>query len=124
MITNIMAGPYLTVSSGSGQYYNSTGMPMAGMLRYHSGGQVEVYNGSSWQTVSSNASIALSSVAEAALSWAIKKMNEEIELEKMAKEHPAIKLAVDNVRKAEEQLKTTVILTKEEQANTTQYHPV
>lgn len=115
MITNIMGGQYLTVGHNGQTYYNNTSQPAAGMLRYHSGGRVEVYDGNSWLTCSGSANINLSPDAERALTWAIQKQREEQELEKLSKEHPAVQAAIENLRRAEEQLKTTIILSKDEQ---------
>lgn len=114
MITSIMGGQYITVNHNGQTYYNNTSQPAAGMLRYHSGGRVEVYDGSSWITCSGSANITLSPDAESALSWAIQKQREEQELEKLSREHPAVQAALENLRKAEEQLKITVILSKDE----------
>ena len=115
MITGIIGGQYISVQSPSGTYYNNSSMPMAGMLRYHSGGRTEVYDGSSWQTVSGSAQVNLSPDATLALDWAIRKRAEEQELEEISRVHPAVKAALENMRKAEEQLKITVILSKDEQ---------
>lgn len=118
MITSIMGGQYLTVGHNGSTYYNNTSQPAAGMLRYHSGGKVEVYNGSSWMTVSGSANISLSPIAEQAITWAIQKQQEDKELEKLGKNHPAIQAAIENLRRAEEQLKTTIILSKDEEQTT------
>lgn len=115
MITSIMSGQFINVTHNGQTYYNNTSQPAAGMLRYHSGGRVEVYDGNSWLTCSGSANINLSPDAERALTWAIQKQREEQELEKLSKEHPAIQAAVENLRRAEEQLKTTIILSKDEQ---------
>ena len=114
MITNIMGGQYITVNHNGQTYYNNTSQPAAGMLRYHSGGRVEVYDGSSWLTCSGSANITLSPIAEQALSWAIQKQREEQDLEKLASNHPAVQFALENLRRAEEQLKATIILSKDE----------
>jgi multidrug resistance efflux pump len=113
-----MGGQYITVNHSGSAYYNNTGQPAAGMLRYHSGGRVEVYDGSSWTTASGSANITLSPVAEQAITWAIQKQQEERDLEKLSQNHPAIQAALENLRRAEEQLKTTVILSKDEQPTT------
>jgi multidrug resistance efflux pump len=113
-----MGGQYITVSHNGQTYYNNTSQPAAGMLRYHSGGRVEVYDGSSWITVSGSANITLNPVAEQAITWAIQKQREEQELEKLSQNHPAIQAALENLRRAEEQLKTTIILSKDEQTTT------
>ena len=115
MITSIMGGQYLTVGHNGQTYYNNTSQPAAGMLRYHSGGRVEVYDGNSWITCSGSANINLSPDAERALAWAIQKQREEQELEKLASGHPAVQYALENLRRAEEQLKTTIILSRDEE---------
>ena len=115
MITSIMGGQYLTVGHNGQTYYNNTSQPAAGMLRYHSGGRVEVFDGNSWITCSGSANITLSPVAEQAITWAIQKQREEQELENLAQDHPAIQAALENLRKAEEQLKTTIILSRDEE---------
>lgn len=115
MITSIIGGQYITVNHNGQTYYTNTGQPMSGMMRYHSGGKVEVYDGSSWITASGSANVTLSPDAERALSWAIQKQREEQELEKLAHNHPAIQAALENLRRAEEQLKTTIILSRDEE---------
>ena len=97
----------------------------AGMVRYNGSNQsMEVYDGASWLQIASNhASIDLSGSANAALNWAMRKMAEEAELEKLAKSHPAVKAAYENLKRAEEQLKITVILSKEP-SEQVQHHPV
>lgn len=115
MITGLMAGKYLTIDNVSGHYYNNTGSPMAGMLRYHSGGKVEVFDGNSWMTISSYPSINLTPETQSAIEWAMLKQREDREIEKLSEEHPAIKAAYDNLKKAQEQLKATIILSKDEQ---------
>lgn len=124
MITGITGGRYLSVvANGGTTYYNSSSQPMAGAMRYHSGGRVEVFDGNSWMQVSSYGNIELTPDAQAALDWALKKIEEEKELEKLSKEHPAVKAAYESLKRAEEQLKVTVILSKE-QPNNIDYHPV
>ncbi len=118
MITSIMGGQYIAVNHNGQTYYNNNSMPMTGMLRYHSGGRVEVYDGNSWITCSGSANITLSAEAERALTWAIKKQREDEELEKLSQNHPAVLAALENLRKAEEQLKTTIILSRDEETTT------
>lgn len=110
-----MGGQYITIGHNGQTYYNNTSQPMAGMLRYHSGGRVEVFDGNSWITASGSANVALSPDATQAITWAIQKQREEQELEKLSKEHPAVQAALENLRRAEEQLKTTIILSKDEE---------
>ena len=41
------------------------------------------------------------------------------EIRKMAEDHPAVKIAMENLKRAEEQLQATVILSKEHEQSTT-----
>lgn len=116
MITNIVGGQYLNIQTPGVTYYNNSSMPGAGMLRYHSGGKVEVHDGNSWLGVSGSAHLSLSPDATSALEWAIKKRAEEQEIERLSKDHPAVKAAYENVKRAEEQLKATIILSKDEES--------
>lgn len=113
MITNLTTGPFLTTNSPGGMYYNSSNMPAAGMLRYHSGGKVEVFDGNNWMTVSSSANISLTAETEQILHWARGEMNKQAELIKLAKDHPAVKAAMEAVERAKEQLEIVKILSKE-----------
>lgn len=95
--------------------YIPPGGQSAGMLRYNTNmNMVEVYDGQAWKEVSSYANVALTMEADALLDWARKKRDEEAQLEALAKEHPVIKAAYENLKRAELQLKTTIILSKDE----------
>jgi hypothetical protein len=89
--------------------------PSAGMVRYNGNiNNFEAYDGSTWMTLSGSiASIGMNANAESAIDWAMKKMAEEKEFELLAGNHPAIKIALENLNKAQEQLKATVLLSKE-----------
>jgi hypothetical protein len=67
---------------------------------------------------SSVASVGLTGDAVSAITWAKKKMEEESNLEKLAREHPAINIALDNLKKAKIQLDATIILSKEHDQTT------
>jgi hypothetical protein len=87
----------------------------SGQVRYHNN-VFQVFDGQFWQNLSTNyADIALTNDATAAITWAIKKMSEEAELQRMADSHPAVKAAYENMKRAAEQLKATIILSKDEQ---------
>ena len=75
--------------------------------------QVEVYDGVAWIAISMNANLSLSYSAEETIRWAHEKMTEEAKLEELAKENAAVKIALENVKKAQEQLKITAHLAKE-----------
>jgi hypothetical protein len=100
--------------------YIPSGGQSAGMLRYNTNiNIIEVYDGQVWKEVSSNfANVALTSEAEALLDWARKKRDEELQLEVLAKEHPAINIALGNLKKAKIQLDATIILSKEHDETT------
>ena len=122
MIKDITAsGPFIQVMGG-GNYtpYINMSNPSAGMTRFNGNTQsLEVYDGHSWMVMSSIvASVGLTGEAISILSWAKQKMEDESVLEKLAKEHPAINLALDNVKKAKTQLDAIIILSKEHDQTT------
>jgi hypothetical protein len=118
MITNINGGPYIAVTNGNpaGPYIsNYNNQSMVGMVRYN-GNHVEVYDGSTWLILSTPpVTIDLTGSANAAIAWAMSKMEEEAELQRMADNHPAVKAAYENLKRSAEQLKTTIILSKNEE---------
>ena len=113
-------GRYISVSGGiPTNPYISPGSQSAGMMRYNTNmNNVEVYDGQSWKEVSSYANVALSGEAESLLDWARKKRDEECQMQALAKDHPAIKIALDNLEKAKLQLDATIILSKEHDTST------
>lgn len=74
----------------------------------------EVFDGNSWCAMAERAEVGLTPPANDAIEWAIKKMREEKEIEKLAQENYAVKNALDAVRKAEEQLKIVAHIAKPE----------
>jgi hypothetical protein len=117
----IPTGPFITVNGGGNftPYINMNNIS-AGMVRYNSNIHgLEIYDGSTWMSLHSNiVSVGLNNDAVKAITWALKKMDEEAELEKLAKEHPAINFALDNLKKAHRQLDATIILSKEHDKTT------
>jgi hypothetical protein len=114
------SGKYLTVSGGqpATTYINPySGAQGAGMMRYNgSNYNIEVYDGTMWQTLqSSHASVQLDSEAISILDWAKEKQRQEMELESLSLNHPAVKAAYENVKRAKEHLQTTIILSKDAQ---------
>jgi hypothetical protein len=121
MFKGITGGQHIVVSNGNPMTpYIPAGNQSAGMLRYNSNSQnIEVYDGSIWKELTASyASVDLNHDAQNAISWAKGKMKDEAELEKLAKEHPAINLALDNLKKAQRQLDATIILSKEHEKTT------
>jgi hypothetical protein len=117
----ISSGPFVSVSSGGNftPYINMSNAS-AGMTRWNGNtNNFEVYDGASWMVLSSNvATIGLTGDATNAITWALRKIEEESKLEKLAKEHPAINLALGNLKKAKIQLDATIILSKEHDTST------
>jgi len=117
-------GKYMQVLGGTppNTYTGSVGnlCGVVGNVRFNSSSQTfEVYDGTTWVTLqNSYASIGLTSQAESILDWAYKKMTEEAELEQLSKDNPAVAAAVENLNKAKEQLKATIILSKEYEKTT------
>jgi hypothetical protein len=114
------SGKYLTVSGGqpATTYINPySGAQGAGMMRYNgSNYNIEVYDGTVWQTLqSSHASIQLDNEAIGILDWAKSAMFEEIKIKELARNNPAIAAAQENVKRAKEQLEITIMLSKDAQ---------
>ena len=107
------SGRYLQVTGGNSiNPYIPPGGQSAGMLRYNTNmNNIEVYDGQVWKEISSSyANVSMTLEAEALLDWARKKRDEEIELEALAKEHPAINIALANLKKAKMQLDATFLV--------------
>lgn len=116
MIKSIHGSEYVHVSgSPQDMPYINMNTPSAGLVRYKEY-TFEVYDGYNWKTATASApTIDLSSHVKEILTWAERKMKQELELQQLAKYHPAIELAYQNFLKAEQHLNTTIILSKNEQ---------
>jgi multidrug resistance efflux pump len=90
------------------------------MMRYNASNyNIEVYDGSIWKELVSNyADISLTREAEVLLDWAKAKMAEEMEYQQLSEEHPAVQIALENLKKAKAQLDATIILSKEHDETT------
>jgi len=96
--------------------------PIQGMMRVW-GSDIQVFNGSNWTNINASyALIKLDTDALDLLQWAKKKKIEEEVLISLPSDHPAVKIARQNVNqakqelaRAEEQLKITEILSQDEQ---------
>jgi hypothetical protein len=109
-------GRYINVVGGNPiNPYIPPGGQSAGMIRYNTNmNNVEVYDGIVWKELSNGcASVALTAEAEALLDWIRKKRDEEMKLESLSREHPAVKIALENLERAKQQLDATIILSKE-----------
>lgn len=119
MIKGIMSSnPYISVGSTNYPYFN-TATPSAGLLRYNGNVScIEVYDGSYWQQVHTFQDINLTPIANEILDWAKNKMQEEKLRTILASTHPAVAAALENLKRAEEQLQTTIHLLKEHETTT------
>ncbi len=95
MIKSIVSqGPYLVVNGGYHNYpYSSPGAVCAGQLRWNTNtNEMEVNDGVIWRSLGANStSISLTNEAQDALSWALKKMTEERELNQRIQRHPGLR---------------------------------
>ena len=115
------SSPYLMVNSGgSTMSYINMSNPSAGMMRYNGSNQnIEVYDGNIWQMMSGGtATIETSFAANEIFAWAQKRMAEEKEWEKLAETNNAVKLALENMNQARQQLDITAKLVKDHNETT------
>lgn len=100
MIRQISAtGKYMTVSGGSPSFpYISAGSVGAGMMRWNPNMNcIEVNDGNMWKSINMDyTTIQMNPVAEAAIDWAQRKMNEERDLDELCKRFPGLQKARDN----------------------------
>ena len=118
MIKGISAtGRYFTTSGGNASTYVNgySGAQGVGNVRYNtSGQQMEVYDGNNWITINTSiATVGLNNEAESLLDWARKKRDEESAWESLAKDNQAVKIALDNLEKAKQQLDITAKLARD-----------
>lgn len=118
MISNIFpTGKYMQVSGGTASTYinNYSGSQGVGNMRYNTGNQrMEVFDGNNWTQLNmATSSVGLSSEAEALLDWARNKRDEESYWESLAKDNEAVKIALENLEKAKQQLKITATLARD-----------
>ena len=123
MIKNITPiGRYITVSGGnSSTYVNGySGAQGVGNMRFNTSTQnMEVFDGSSWITLNMDyASVGLNGDAESLLDWAREKRNEELAWKTLAKNNKAVKIALDNLEQAKQQLDITAKLAREYEKTT------
>ena len=112
------AGRYVMVQGGfpATTYINtSSGFMNVGDVRYNTNIQrLEVYDGNMWVELNtSHASVGLTPDAELAIDWARQKLNEELALERKAKDNPAIADLLKQRNTIDEQIKVIEILTKD-----------
>lgn len=117
MIRSLIGQKHIEVESGypSSTFYQNNANPMSGMVRYVNN-YFEAYDGTTWHRIDmTSASIKLSKTASEAIDWAIKQIEIESNIEALGQDNLAIKAAHDNFKRASEQLKTTIILSKDQE---------
>lgn len=116
------SGRYVQVTGGSASTYVNgySGLQGVGNMRYNTSNQnMEVFDGSSWITLNMGyAQVGLNNEAESLLDWARKKRDEELAWESLAKDNQAVKIALDNLEKARQQLDITAKLAREYEQTT------
>ena len=123
MISNVFpTGRYVQVSGGNASTYVNgySGAQGIGNMRYNTSSQrMEVFDGSSWVTLNmGSASVGLSPEAEALLDWVKSKQSQEIEILELATKNEAVRIALENVKKAQDQLSITAHLSREHEQTT------
>jgi hypothetical protein len=92
---------------------NNQNNPIQGMIRV-SNTDLEVFNGSSWQQLSTSyATVGLDQDVLDIVQWARKKRDEEMMWQSLANENKAVKIALDNLEQARQQLDITAKLARE-----------
>ena len=116
MIKGLQGITGITVSGGNTALPyipSNSNNPIQGMIRINNT-ELEVFNGSSWQMLSSSyATVGLDQDVLDLIQWARKERDKQLEYERMAKDHPAIQHAINAIKRAEEQLDLVAKLSKE-----------
>ena len=110
-------GKYMQVTGGNASNYvnNYSGAQGVGNMRFNTANQcLEVYDGNNWIQLQMNyATVGLNYEAESLLDWAAKKRAEELEYDQLAKNNQAVKIAIENLKEAQQQLRVTATLAKD-----------
>lgn len=111
MIGHINIGKHISVSGGTLPHFTLNPNPGSGMIRYNPVVGIEVFNGDSWYPVpKTSINLDLNKEANLALDWAIEKMKEEEKIKELSHHNESLRIAYENYKKAEEQLKITANL--------------
>jgi hypothetical protein len=116
MIKGLMGSAGIIVQGGntSVPYINQTSSnPMQGMIRVW-GTDMQVFDGNNWMNMSTSyATVELNGDTQSLLNWAREKRDEEIVWQSLAKDSKAVKIALDNLEQARQQLDITAKLSRE-----------
>ncbi len=115
-------GRYVQVSGGtSSTYVNGySGLQGVGNMRYNTSNQhMEVFDGNNWVMLNmGSVSVGLNGEAESLLDWARQKRDEELKWKELAEKNKAVKIALDNLEQARQQLDITAKLAREYETTT------
>ena len=120
MIKGVISGSASVDVSGGYLSYPSFSMnqnnPVIGMIRLNTSNQnMEVFDGVSWYSMHGAVPmVSLTMSAETAIAWATRKMNEEDEYRKLAKEYPAVQDLLNQQAELKHTLDMVVALVKSE----------
>jgi hypothetical protein len=121
MIKGLTGTCGVTVSGGNTSlpYVNpNVSNPMTGILRIQNT-DIEVFNGNVWQQLSSSyGTVSLDQDVLDIVQWARKKRDEELAWKNLANDNKAVKIALDNLEQARQQLDITVKLAREYEQTT------
>lgn len=92
--------------------------PLTGMIRIN-GTEMEVFNGSSWQMLSTSyATVGLDQDVLDLVQWARKKRDEEDKWYKLASSNEAVRIALDHLEQAKTRLELTAHLARDYEQTT------
>jgi hypothetical protein len=116
MIKGLQGVSGITVGAGATSlpYVNqNNNNPMQGMIRVW-GSDMQVFDGNAWISMATGyATVGLDQETQNLLSWAKSKQRQEIELLEMATKNEAVRIALENVKKAQDNLTITAHLSRD-----------
>ena len=111
----------LTVSGGSTSLPYvppNSNNPMQGIIRVNNS-DLEVFSGTGWMSMSAtHAAVSLDQEILDVIQWARKKRDEELKWQGLANDNKAVKIALDNLEQARQQLDITAKLAREYEQTT------
>jgi hypothetical protein len=119
MISGITGGKGVVVSNNytSFPYIPSNqNNPLQGTIRIQNN-SLQAFDGTAWISFGGAfPTVELDGSAQAAINWAMQKMNEEAEWKRLAESHPAVKSALNDANEAFDKVRVLATLCKEENA--------
>jgi hypothetical protein len=108
------SSPFLFTSDASKPYISQNGSA-AGMVRFNTNTQsLEAFDGSVWIRIANDQNVGLTSDAVDAIHWARDRIIKEQKIKELAKQHPGVADAVQQLQQASEQLEIMVQLVNQD----------